>query len=60
MEGESERAEIERRAYRKYEGRGRTDGYDQDDWFEAEREVRAEDARGEESMRRNAARSRVE
>ena len=30
--------EIERRAYQLYEARGREDGHDWDDWFEAERE----------------------
>jgi hypothetical protein len=30
---------IARRAYERYEARGREDGHDQDDWFEAEREV---------------------
>ena len=32
--------EIARFAYELYERRGRTDGYDQQDWFEAERLVR--------------------
>ena len=33
------RAEVERRAYELYLGRGCGDGQDQDDWFRAEREV---------------------
>ena len=32
--------EISRRAYRRFEERGGSHGNDQDDWFEAEREVR--------------------
>jgi hypothetical protein len=32
--------EIARRAYEIYEARGRTDGADLDDWFEAERQLR--------------------
>jgi hypothetical protein len=31
--------DIERRAYELYELRGRQDGYDKVDWFEAEREL---------------------
>jgi hypothetical protein len=31
---------IARRAYELYESRGREDGQDQEDWFQAEREVR--------------------
>ncbi|MGE3513117.1 MAG: DUF2934 domain-containing protein [Vicinamibacterales bacterium] len=34
--------DIARRAYRRFEARGRTDGNDQSDWFEAEREARDE------------------
>jgi hypothetical protein len=30
---------IARRAYQRYEERGRDDGWDQEDWFEAEREL---------------------
>ena len=30
---------IAQRAYQRYEARGREDGHDQDDWFEAEREL---------------------
>jgi DUF2934 family protein len=40
---ERERDEQERiaqRAYERYEARGRGDGHDQEDWFEAEREFR--------------------
>ena len=32
--------EIARRAYERFEERGRADGNDQADWFEAERELR--------------------
>jgi hypothetical protein len=35
-----ERDEISRRAYERYVERGREDGRDQEDWFEAERETR--------------------
>jgi hypothetical protein len=30
---------IAQRAYQRYEARGRGDGHDMDDWFEAEREL---------------------
>jgi hypothetical protein len=30
---------IARRAYERYEARGRKDGHDMEDWFEAEREL---------------------
>lgn len=36
--------DIERAAYDLYCERGRVDGHDQDDWFEAERRVRAKGA----------------
>jgi hypothetical protein len=32
--------DIRRRAYELYEQRGREDGHDVDDWFEAEREIK--------------------
>ena len=35
----SEHDEIERRAYELYEARGRADGHDRDDWFQAEHEL---------------------
>jgi hypothetical protein len=35
--------DIERRAYELYEGRGREDGRDLDDWLQAESEVRNEE-----------------
>jgi hypothetical protein len=43
---------VARRAYQRYEERGREDGHDQDDWFAAERELTGEgtsegDTRGE-------------
>ena len=34
-----ERDEISRRAYERYEERGREPGHDVDDWLEAERDV---------------------
>jgi hypothetical protein len=37
---EPARAEIERRAYEIYLARGGADGYDQDDWLQAERELK--------------------
>jgi len=37
--------EIARRAYDRYEKRGRTDGHDQADWYDAERELREHGAR---------------
>jgi hypothetical protein len=33
---------IARRAYELYELRGRQHGHDQDDWYEAERELKAD------------------
>jgi hypothetical protein len=33
-------AEVQRRAYELYVQRGGTDGYDKDDWYEAERQLR--------------------
>jgi hypothetical protein len=38
-ESRPEADRIAQRAYERYEARGREDGYDQDDWFEAEREL---------------------
>ncbi len=37
---EIDREEIARRAYQRYEQRGREPGHDQEDWFDAERELR--------------------
>ncbi len=37
---EPEREEIERRAYELYLARGEVHGYDQDDWLQAERELK--------------------
>jgi len=37
---ESAREEIERRAYELYLARGEVHGYDQDDWLQAERELK--------------------
>jgi hypothetical protein len=37
---------IARRAYERYETRGREPGRDQEEWFEAEREVLGEDPLG--------------
>ena len=34
-----DRDETARRAYQRYEGRGREDGHDVDDWLEAERDL---------------------
>ena len=31
---------VARRAFQRYEERGREDGHDQEDWFEAEREIK--------------------
>jgi hypothetical protein len=39
--------EIARRAYLLYEARGRESGSELDDWLEAERELQAENARGQ-------------
>jgi hypothetical protein len=41
-ESRPDREDIERRAYRRFEERGRTHGDDQTDWLEAEREAREE------------------
>ncbi len=32
-------SKVRQRAYELYEGRGRTPGFDQEDWFQAEREI---------------------
>ena len=37
---EPAREEIERRAYELYQARGEVDGYDQDDWLQAELELK--------------------
>jgi hypothetical protein len=37
---------VARRAYQRFEERGRQDGADQEDWFAAERELREEAERG--------------
>jgi hypothetical protein len=37
------RDRVAQRAYERYEARGREDGRDQEDWFEAEREVDEDD-----------------
>lgn len=37
---ETRHEDVERRAYELYEGRGRDDGHDWDDWFQAERKIR--------------------
>lgn len=37
---EPAREEIERRAYEIYLARGGVNGYDQDDWLQAEREIK--------------------
>jgi hypothetical protein len=36
--------EIARRAYELFEQRGRVDGHDREDWFQAERELTAGDS----------------
>ena len=41
-----EHADVARRAYELYELRGRIDGFDADDWRQAERELRDDDAIG--------------
>jgi hypothetical protein len=35
-------SDIAKRAYQKYEARGRTDGFDREDWAAAAHELRAE------------------
>jgi hypothetical protein len=37
---EPSREEIERRAYELYVARGEVDGYDQEDWLQAEQELK--------------------
>ena len=41
--GRVDRDDIAKRAYLKFEARGQEHGRDQEDWFEAEREVRGSD-----------------
>ena len=48
---------VARRAYERWEARGREDGRDQEDWFEAEREIEqgaSEQTTGERSQRRGS------
>ena len=58
--------DVERRAYELYEGRGREDGRDWDDWLQAEREIRGDEARADStdaakpSSERRRAKKRVE
>lgn len=40
MGADNREDEIARRAYERYRARGGAHGHDQDDWYEAEREVR--------------------
>jgi hypothetical protein len=42
---EADAERIARRAYERYETRGREDGRDQEDWFEAERDLGREPGR---------------
>jgi hypothetical protein len=37
--------QIQQRAYEVYEQRGRTDGYDLDDWLQAESEIKGRQAK---------------
>jgi hypothetical protein len=37
--------QIQQRAYELYEQRGRTDGYDLDDWLQSEREIKGRQAK---------------
>jgi hypothetical protein len=52
----AEHDDIARRAYERYELRGRTDGDDQDDWFEAERELDGQQSRSERLVGRESPR----
>jgi hypothetical protein len=38
-QGDQNRERVAQRAYERWEARGREDGRDQEDWFEAEREI---------------------
>jgi hypothetical protein len=38
----ADREEVSRRAYQRYEERGRSAGHDVDDWLDAERDLRRE------------------
>jgi hypothetical protein len=42
--------QISRRAYERFEARGSEHGHDQEDWFEAEREVRQNRDRGDRTI----------
>ena len=51
------RERVARRAYERWESRGREDGRDQEDWFEAERELEqgaSGEATADRSQRRGA------
>lgn len=39
IQNDQNRERVARRAYERWEERGREDGRDQEDWFEAEREL---------------------
>ena len=45
VQAQSSDDDIARRAYERYEARGRTDGYALDDWLDAERELRSDERR---------------
>jgi hypothetical protein len=47
MANDLNRELVERRAYELYERRGRGDGHDWEDWLQAERELRDEEAENE-------------
>jgi len=42
LNGEGRREQIAKKAYERYLNRGQVDGYDLDDWLEAEQQVVAE------------------
>ena len=43
QENENLRQQVELRAYELYEARGRIDGHHEDDWYQAENEIRTQD-----------------
>lgn len=66
MPNEVRHEDVEHRAYELYEGRGREDGRDWDDWLQAEREIRGQEVRTDSTdaakpgSQRRRAESRVE
>ena len=55
---EKSTVQIEEKAYFKYVNRGREDGYDQQDWYEAEKEVSGRSKNRSETTKKTAVKRR--